>query len=280
MLLTNGKPRWKLRIPGGRTAASVRLSTDSPAFGDRLVFDFYRPENWDGAGAILWVPGFGVSDFAFGFIRRFMEEELRQGYAVLFYNLPFHLDRVQPGRKEGQGLVTGNLVSNVRILRALTSELETGAAYLQNAGVSRIGVWSGSVGAAAAGVLSADRDFDHICMMIPVVDWNTLIFHPVFNEVRHRLTNSLCGETTLRKAYDLVSPATHRPRTPPERILILSAEYDRLTPPDRIAEYAAARGITNVRVYPESHASILLNDGVYRDYALFLSNMTRGKESR
>ncbi|MBN2440031.1 MAG: hypothetical protein JXJ04_01755, partial [Spirochaetales bacterium] len=103
---------------------------------------------------------------------------------------------------------------------------------------------------------------------------NTVIFNPAFTEVRKKLTNTYCDERTLREAYGLSSPVSYNMNVPPERIMILCAEYDQLTPPEIIVNYAKKRDINNIITYPESHTTILLNQSVYKDYAVFLHEMS------
>ena len=222
----------------------------------------------------MWVPGFGVNDFAFRFIKKFMREEFEQGYAVLFYNLPFHLDRMPEGSEKGEGLITGNVVKNLDNLHALSQELHMGCCFLESIGVERIGAWSASIGSSAVGVLAATREFDHMSMMIPIVDWNTLIFGPFLQDVREEIMGAYCSEGRLRRAYRLVSPVAYELKTPPERVFLQYAEYDQLTPAAAVEEYAKKRELGNITGYSESHATILLNSSVYRDYGRFLYELS------
>lgn len=276
VLTIGDKPRWSFaRIDGKEIEASTLVSSDGFFTGDKTMFYFFRPTDWDGKKAILWSPGFGVSDFAFCFIKQFLIDEMRQGYAVLFYVLPYHLDRIEPGKKEGQGLMRADVRSNLRIFHSIAAELNEGYLYLKTIGVEEIGGWGGSIGASALIILSTIREFDHLAMMIPILDWNTLIFHPAFAKVLEKITGAACNMETLSNAYLLISPVSYISKTPPERTLILFAEDDQLTPAETVTHYARSRGIAAIYGYPESHASILLNEKVYRDYAAFLGRMRR-----
>ncbi len=113
--------------------------------------------------------------------------------------------------------------------------------------------------------------------MIPVLNWNTIIFGPVFKEVRQKLISRYCSEDILRKAFRLISPVEYDLNIPAERVLIQYVRYDQLTPSGTVAEYAEKRGIDNVHGYPESHATIFLNSSVYKDYAEFLKNKNTGE---
>jgi len=275
-LKTENGTRWTFKTIKGQKIQSYRLSTPSEYFNDTLFFYFYKTEDWDGKKAILWVPGYGVSDFAFHFIKKIFYEELKQGYAILVYDLPYHLDRLKKGKKVGEGLITGNILTNINTLHFMSEELNIGYNYLQNIGVKKIGAWAGSIGASALSILATKRKFDHICLVIPILDWNTLISKPTFKEVRQKLIDSSCNELMLRKAYSLVSPASYQMNISPDRILIQYAEYDQLSPFKIVVDYAKKRNIYNIIGYKESHATILLSSSVYKDYAVFLKTMSSG----
>ena len=68
---------------------------------DTAIFYLYRKGELKHQKVILWIPGFGVSDFAFRFIKKFFNHELNAGYAVLFYNIPYHLERLEKNREMG-----------------------------------------------------------------------------------------------------------------------------------------------------------------------------------
>ncbi len=262
--------RWKLKPIDGKSIVSLRLSAQSEYFNDKIFYYFFKTKDWDGEKAILWVPGFGVNDFAFRFIRKFFYEELKRGYAVLVYVLPYHLDRLKEGKKEGEGLITGNILTNINTLHALSSELNVGYQFLRSKGVVKIGAWAGSIGASALTILATDREFDHIALMIPILDWNTMIFHPVFNNIRNNLRSSFCNDDTIRDAYSLVSPISYPLNITPDRVLIQYAFFDQLTPAEKVRTYAEKRNIKRVIGYRKSHASILLDSSVYKDYVKFL----------
>lgn len=275
-----GEPRWSIARAGEASVDSSLLLGGRGFFeGDRNRFYFFKPADWDGEKAILFVPGFGVSDFAFCFLQDLFREELERGYAVLVYNLPFHLDRVEPGKEEGQGLFTGSVQANLEIIRTMSEELNQGYLYLkEELGVQRLGGWGGSIGAAALSLLAAGRGFDHISLFIPVLNWNTLIFHPEFEGVVKTITGPECSRQQLSDLFLLISPVSYRPKLPSDRIMIQYARHDQLTPSRVVREYAAKRGIDRLHEYPESHSTILLNRNVYRDYAAFLQAMGRGQK--
>ena len=61
---------------------------------------------------------------------------------------------------------------------------------------------------------------------------------------------------------------------PSDRVQLLYARHDQLTPEALTLKYATTRGIAAVHGYDHSHATMLLAGDIRRDYREFLSKMT------
>jgi hypothetical protein len=70
-----------------------------------------------------------------------------------------------------------------------------------------------------------------------------------------------------------VSPFNYPLTIASEKVLILYAEYDQLTPSDLIRVYARKNKIKNILGYRRSHSTILLTSDMYRDYGRFLDSL-------
>ena len=55
--------------------------------------------------------------------------------------------------------------------------------------------------------------------------------------------------------------------------LIQLADYDQLTPKNKIEKFATKYGIKNVKSYHRSHATILIDSQLYKDYGNFLDSL-------
>jgi hypothetical protein len=240
---------------------------------DTAHFYLYRKSELKGGKVILWIPGFGVSDFAFHFVKKFFYQELEAGYAVLFYNIPYHLERIEEGREMGEGLFTGSHINNLETIQHVLHEIKTITGYLKKEGVTSLNGWGGSIGAAFLWLSSGSIKFDHMSLMIPIVDWNSIIFNPGFKEVVERMKASGQSEQMIRAVYSRVNPMDYPTLTQPGNIQILYAKHDQLTPEGTIMEFSQRWGIANSKGYEESHASILINSAVYRDNAAFLETL-------
>ncbi|NQU63322.1 MAG: hypothetical protein HQ517_03415 [SAR324 cluster bacterium] len=161
---------------------------------DTAIFYLYSNTGLRRQKVILWIPGFGVSDLAFRFIKTFFINELNAGYSVLFYNIPYHLNRIEDGDEMGEGVFTSNNQKNLELVKHVQYEMRTAVNYLNSENVKSISGWGGSVGAAYLWLASETIHFDHMTLMIPIVDWTTIIFHEHMQEVVKRMNSAGVSE--------------------------------------------------------------------------------------
>jgi len=242
---------------------------------DRAIFYLYSHKELEGQKVILWIPGFGVSDFAFRFIKNFFISELNAGYAVLFYNIPYHLNRIEEGKEMGEGLFSGNNQQNLELIAKVQSEIVTVISYLEQKKVASISGWGGSIGAAFLWIASGSYHFGHMTLMIPIVDWTTLIFHDGMVRVVEKMNAAGISNDLIQRTYHQVNPINIPTMTDPKNIQILYSRYDQFTPQEIIIEFARKWNIDQLHSYDESHASILINGQMYEDNQLFLENLYR-----
>ncbi|MFO7848492.1 MAG: hypothetical protein R6V67_00905 [Spirochaetia bacterium] len=249
------------------------LETDSPA--RKAVFYRYELEERPSKGTVLFLPGLGVSDFAFRFISRLFLSILEEGWDLLVYVPPFHLERAGEGEDVQYKLFTDDIEANIRYQLAMVREVRTMIKVLEEEDAGPLGAWGGSMGAATLLLASLWEEMDHAAVMIPIVDWNIVLTGdicmekcvPAFREAGFE-------DELINRAYSLISPAEYPLGLEPERVLVQAAEADQLTPPGAVEEYAEDRGIDKVQRYSGSHATILLYPGVYKDYREFLSSLS------
>ena len=263
---------------GPITAAQIRFPSALRQGGavDSAIFYLYRTSELREGKVILWVPGMGVSNLAFRFIRRFFQTELDQGYAVAVYVPPFHLERRVPGKENGEGFFSADPLANLDVILNMVRELRTMKDYLSQQGVKTIGGWGGSMGASALLLLASLQPFDHLCLMIPVVDWRTVACdNPSLQPVTAKLFDLGYDRALLNKAYCLLSPVNYTVQILPSRIQILYAREDQLTPEAVTLDYAQKIGVARIKGFARSHATILLTPSLYKDYEWFLKNLEK-----
>jgi pimeloyl-ACP methyl ester carboxylesterase len=234
----------------------------------------YRRGAWGERPVILWLPGARVSDFAFRFLRRFFDDAIGAGFDVVVWVPPHHLERQAVGQGDGDGLFGVDLKENLHIDRQMVREVRTLRRFLAAKGVQRVGLWGGSLGASVAWLAASVEPVDHVALMIPIVDWRTMVLLPPEMKPLVARLESLGVDDDLRqRAMLAASPISFRAQVPAGRTLLLYARHDQLTPEDTTTAFAADNGIVDVVGYERSHASILLTDDVYVRTALFFARM-------
>ena len=270
--------KWHMKHPSGDKLIMEKITFPSliphQKGPDTAVFYIYRTGELKDKKVILWIPGVGVSDLAFHFIEKFFREELVRNYNIVFYVPPYHMERTEPGKKNGAGLFTSNPERNLFVLLNAVRELRTMIVYLKGKGATRIGGWGGSVGATILMLTEQTEAFDHINIMIPVINLETVVFQNIYmRDAVAQFEKAGFSEDILARAYGIVNPIKYPLRVDPGRVQIMYAEYDQLTPVEAILEYAKEQKISRLIAYPRSHATILMTCRLYEDYGLFLDSL-------
>ncbi len=271
--------RWKLKSQPGRTLIMEKASFPSeikhPDGNDTAVFYIFRQGELKNRKVILWVPGMGVSDMAFRFIKNFFNESLKRDYDIVFFVPPYHLERTEKGKKTGEGFFTSNTIGNFKVILSSIQELRTMYSWLKKEGVSEIGGWGGSMGGSMLLLLSGIETLDHICVMIPVIDWKAgILNNSNLAEYKKLLVKSGFSEELLDKAYEILSPAYNTLKIDPLRTMVLYAEYDQITPVSITETFIKKYSIQNTKKYKRSHGTILLSSDLYKDYGKFLDSIS------
>jgi hypothetical protein len=243
-----------------------------PAKQESAVFYLFRKSKLKNNKVILWIPGKGISDFAFRFIEYFFRAELKRGYNILLYIPPYHMDRKT--EKSPDTFFTSNIHDNLNLYMECIRELRTGMAFLRHQNVSNISAWGGSMGGSMLLNLTNMERFNHITIMIPVLDWKTLTYdNKVIEKIIPKYEKAGFTKQLLHDAYNLISPSNYPIGIPPGKVQILYAKHDQLTPENVTLKFSKTNKITNIISYNKSHATILLSSKIYRDYAKFLDSI-------
>ena len=241
--------------------------------GDSARFYTYRISDYKKSKTILWVPGFGVSDKAFYFIKKLFIEELKHGYNVVVYIPPYHLERKLKNKNDGDGFFSSNMQKNLIINFEELREIRTINQFLINQGVEEISAWGGSMGASTLLLSTKFNTYNHITLMIPLIDWREAVFsNQIFNPFVDSLASSGFDSLLIAKVLGKISPVTYNIPIKPDKIFIQYAKYDQLSSEFVIQKFTQRNNITNVKSYKTSHATILLSRKLYKDYAAFLES--------
>jgi hypothetical protein len=264
---------WELEPPKGTALIQEKLVFHTPASGltytdDKLVLYVYRQGEIKGNRVLLFAPGMGVSNLALMFLKNIFTEIIKRGYILVVYVPPYHLDRIQPGKDRGEGFFSADNERNIRMIAACASEVRTATRYIKSRGAVDVAAWGGSLGATFL-LLSAEYEqYSHLTVMIPVIDLNSaLLDNPEMKGLKDRLLADGFSGEVLRQAYSMESPMDHQTLSPPDKMLILFARYDQLTPMTALEAYRKSHGNPCVIIYDRSHATILTASAMYDDYA-------------
>ncbi|MDX2009902.1 MAG: hypothetical protein SFW67_06930 [Myxococcaceae bacterium] len=142
---------------------------------------------------------------------------------------------------------------------------------LRERGVQQLGLFAGSLGVnlslhAARFEADASRPtFDFVVAMIPLVDWNALVFErPEFEGLRARLEAAGVARR-LRQTYaDLDLSALESP-VPPGRVAVIAAAWDQVTPSGPRERWQRAWGVKAVSVLERGHGTVLLGAALRRE---------------
>ncbi len=268
------RTEWSLKKKLSRTLIEEE-ATFASITGDIIPYDsarfyIYRKENLTKSKIILWVPGLGVSDLAFIFIKHIFIEELEKGYTVVVYIPPFHLKRKHPEKENGEGFISSNMQQNLHLQLEAVRELRTMLDYLKKQNPKEISAWGGSMGASFLLLASKFHHFEHMNLMIPMIDWeHTMMQNKELKSLLPEYAKAGIDSSLLAEAFKIISPVNYELNLPAKTQIQL-AEYDQLTRKSKIIDFARKNGITNVISYPRGHATILLSKKLYTDYERFL----------
>ena len=271
--------KWRIEHPLGYTLIQEKITFPSQvregmAKVNRATFYLYRRGSLKGRRVIILLPGLKVGDPALFLIDRYFDEMLKRDYDILFYVTPFHMERREEGKKDGEELFTSNTIENISVIYSSAREIRTALNYLKKEGVSSIGGWGGSIGGGMLLLLSSMIRFDHMVVMTPIVDWRSVtIDSDAMKALRSRLNEAGFSDELLYRAYDRISPIHYVSTVDPTRVMISLAQYDQLTPPGLLKTFAAKWNISRIRSYERSHVTILLTFEMYEDYGDFLDSL-------
>jgi hypothetical protein len=264
--------RWLIKHPLGYTLIQEKITFPSQVREgmprvNRATFYLYRRGSLKGRKVMISVPGLGVSDWVLYLVGCYFDEILKRDYDVLFYVPPFHLDRKEDGKGDGEGFFTSNTVENLSVIYSSAREIRTAIDYLKKEGVASIGGRGGSMGASILLLLSTAVEFDHISVGTPIVNWRTVTMdNGAMKPLRAKLNESGFSDELLYEAYDRISPINYKSIVSPDRIALSYAEYDQLTPSATVKAFAEKWNISRIRSYDRSHTTVLLNFRGCADY--------------
>lgn len=232
-----GAPQ-ELRIDERRRDGARDLSWES-SFEPLAVRDDYLALRENRRAHARWIPHprssgrdvaillHGYRGGGFSFEARFGERALYEamGLDTILFVLPHHGARGVPGRAP-RFPASDPRVTNEALRQAIW-DLRNLMAHLRRAGVERIAVHGTSLGGYTAALLGTVEPVDALVPMIPLASFADVALESgrfVGTRDEQRLQHA-----GLEAAHRSVSPFARPPRVPPERVIVVGGEVDRVT---------------------------------------------------
>jgi dienelactone hydrolase len=215
--------------------------------------------------ALLLHPWIGPG--AMTMLKKFGRPLVRRGLGAAAIHLPYHLSRTPPGQFSGELSLCGDLVSVVASGRHAVADARRVIEWLRGRGASRVGALGVSLGGSVAALLaSVEPSLRCVACVIPPADAALCMGQSVLmrGPIRRDLERSGIDAEAETRALRLLSATTHPPVVSADRLLVVGAMHDVITPPEAHRRLAEAWGC---ELWMERHGHI----------SVFLSRRTMGR---
>jgi pimeloyl-ACP methyl ester carboxylesterase len=232
----------------------------------RVVADFFcGGEDWQRPVMFLWHGLMSASDRGY---RKWARRMTQRGWHVVFFHLPYHYQRKPHGYFNGELAVGPNGIRTVQTIRQAVTEARSLACWLKKQGVTKIGCWGMSYGGWVAGLMAAVEPMVHCALLLePITDFEHAIWEsPVSAALRHHMGQRGVTREMARVLDHLVSPRFMKPLCSPENLVLLAAEWDRITPAAHIEALAKAWNCPNYICCPQGHVGYQLMPEAFRQW--------------
>jgi pimeloyl-ACP methyl ester carboxylesterase len=217
------------------------------------------------APTIICIHGYGGGPFAIE-ERAFPARWLHSlGLNVLLPVLPFH------GKRAGAGSPVWPSVNVARTNEGFAHALWDLRALMQwvkrETGDDRVAVCGMSLGGYTTSLLATVEPLAFAGPMIPVASFPDLFWsHGEGSADRHRAEREGITLDMVQRSMAIHTPLLRKPMVPPERVLVMSAEGDRIAPPEHAARLAKHFGCEELRE-PGGHLLQLWRGAAFRAIA-------------
>lgn len=195
--------------------------------------------------AIVLLHGYGGGNFFWeerAFAARWLN---RLGLDVILFTLPFHGRRGEGGAAPWPST---NVVRNNEGFAHAVFDLRALIGWLRQRGAPAVGVLGMSLGGYTAALAATVEALDFAFLMVPVASFADLLWHHgAGGAERARAEREGITLDMVRQAMEVHTPLGRRPLLPPERVLVVSAEADRIAPPEHASRLARHFGAEHLR---------------------------------
>lgn len=218
--------------------------------------------------AIVCIHGYRAGTFSFE-ERAFAASWLfRLGLDVALFTLPFHALRAPAHRRRTPLFPTADVARSVEAFGQAVWDLRRLVAWLRARGAPKVGVMGMSLGGYTTSLLATvERGLEFAVPFIPVADLTDVV-------VDHEALRGVVVPASLvdagKRAMALVRPLGRAAAIPSERILVVGADGDRITPRAH-AEALAAHFGAELVTFPGAHLLQFGRRDAFASIARFLA---------
>lgn len=178
---------------------------------------------------------FSASDVGYGHWASVLN---RLGWTAIFADLPYHFRRRPKGTWSGELVFGGNLIRSAETIRQAVAETRWVARMARAAGAPQVGLWGMSLGGwVAALTLCHEPDLACGWLVQPIPDVATAIWESSGGWViRRQMETRGLNRTHASRMLPMVCPSFGNPKLPPEKILVVGGQHDRIARPEQLRE--------------------------------------------
>jgi hypothetical protein len=272
--LVRTSPPWARLVARNERPTFIDLFGPSQGPGDhwgatslraRLALN-PRPD----APFVLLLHGYAVP--APWYEERQMQLLARRGFSVGRLDMPFHLSRRVPRHAPGSGFFSSDPARTLAVLSQAVEDAAAVMAWVRDELGARIGVHGVSLGGLVGGLLAATVPLDSAMLITPPCDLVEIILELAPRRLRRELDvldgrGGIWGDDAAAARVHLgerLAPVTLRnlrPRTSPDRIVVVVADHDRIVGAGPVREMAEAWG-AEMWPYGLGHVTLIAARGL------------------
>lgn len=210
------------------------------------------------APTVIVLHGWQMESYAF--FDHYCRLLVREGYNAALIDLPYHLHRRAPNSYHGQYTFSDDATLTVMVMKQSVSDVEGAINWLKTRGVEKIGTFGVSYGGMLAGLVGCvDPAVAFMMLVVPPTDlYEFFTATRLGHEFERRNPNMFEELQRHRELFERISLVNLTPRTSPDNIFIVMAEYDEMVSPDAIDRLWYAWQRPHIERYVHGHLSVIL----------------------
>jgi dienelactone hydrolase len=248
---------------------SGRWSFPSPVQGNfapnnRAGFDLYPcAAGWSAPTMVLAHGLMSVSDFGYRLWARRLNA---LGWNAVFMHLPYHYSRRLPWHLHGELAVGAHLVRTAEGIRQAVLEMRVLLQTLKRQGGRLFGGWGTSYGGWIVALAAcAEPLLQRVILVEPILKLESAIWtSPASVTVRSGLRRAGLTREGTRDHLRLCCPTYQKPQTDGKHVLLIAGEYDRIAPPEEVAQLHRQWEGSHFHVFKQGHVGYTLMPESFR----------------